>query len=113
VNLKYGINELKESVEALIGVNNKIHGLSKSELVVEKLIEIIDKNDFYDSNPVGELIEFFHNNGKDLIFPDPVRISKANDPPLYCCTIREGIKEEDFIITSEDFSSNNYLIKSP
>ena len=104
-------NELKEGVEALIGLNNKIHGLSKSELVVEKLIEIIDKNDFYDSNPVGKLIEFFQDNGRTLSFPDPVRISKANEPPLYHCTIRESIMEDDFIIISEDLSRKCYARK--
>lgn len=103
--------ELKESVEALIGVNNKIHELSGSKLIVEKLIEIIDQNDFYDSNPVGELIEIFQDNDRTLIFPDPIRISKATEPPLYRCTIREGIKEEDFIIISEEFSRKCYARK--
>jgi len=103
--------ELKESVEALIGANNKIHELSGSKLVVEKLIEIIDQNDFYDSNPVGELIEFFQNYGRTLSFPDPVRASKANEPPLYRCTIRESIREEDFIIISEALSRKCYARK--
>ncbi len=110
-NHKITDNELKESIEALIGANNKIHELSKSELVVEKLIKIIDKNDFYDSNPVGELIEFFQDNGRTLSFPDPVRISKANDPPLYRCTIRESIMDEDFIIIGELLSRKCYARK--
>ena len=111
INHKITDNELKESIEALIGANKKIHGLSKSGLVVEKLIEIIDKNDCYDSNPVGELIEFFQENGRTLSFPDPVRISNANEPPLYRCTIRESIMNNDFIITSELLSRKCYARK--
>ena len=104
-------SELKESVEALIGANNKIHELSGSKLIVEKLIEIIDQNDFYDSNPVGELIEFFQDNGRTLSFPDPVRISKANDPPLYRCTIRESIMDDSFIVIGNLFSRKCYARK--
>lgn len=104
-------NELKESVEALIGANNKIHELSGSEIIVENLIEIVEKNDFYDSNPVGELIEFFQEKGRTLIFPDPVRISEANEPPLYHCTIRERILGNDFIINSKEFSRKCYARK--
>ncbi len=104
-------NELKESVEALIGANNKIHELSGSDIAVESLIDIIDKNDFYDSNPVGWLIEFFQENGRTLIFPDPVRISEANEPPLYHCTINESILGDDFIIISRDFSRKCYARK--
>ena len=103
--------ELKESVEALIGANNKIHELSGSKLIVEKLIEIIDQNDFYDSNPVGELIEIFQDNDRTLIFPDPIRISEANEPPLYHCTIRECILGNDFIINSKEFSRKCYARK--
>ena len=94
-------NELKESVEALIGANNKIHQSSGSELIVEKLIEIIEKYDFYDSNPIGKLLEFFQEKGRTLTFPDSIRISKANEPTLYRCTIRERILGEVCIIISE------------
>ncbi len=81
-------NELKESIEVLIGANNKTHRSSDSELIVQKLMEIIEKNDIYDSNHVGKLIEVFHEKGRDLTFPDPIRISKANEPPLFRCTIK-------------------------
>ena len=104
-------NEVKEGIETLIGANNIIHGYTNSELVIEKIMEIIDKNDFYDSNPVGKLIEFFQDNGRTLYFPDPVRISKANQPPLYRCTIRERILENDFNIISEEFSRKCYARK--
>ena len=104
-------NELKESVEALIGANSKTHQSSDSELIVEKLIKIIEKYDFYDSNPVGKLIEFFHENGRTLTFPDPIRISKANEPPLYCSTIRESIVGEIFTIISEELSRKCYARK--
>ncbi len=104
-------NEIKESVEALIGANNKIPESSDSELIAGKLMEIIEKYDFYDSNPVGKLIEFFQENKKTLTFPDPIRISKANELPLYRCTIRESIMGEDYLIISDDLSRKCYARK--
>ena len=74
-------------------------------------MEIIEKYDFYDSNPVGKLIEFFQENGRTLTFPDPIRISKANEPPLYRCTIRESILGEIFTIISEELSRKCYARK--
>ncbi len=73
-------------------------------------MDIIDKNNLYDSNPVGKLIEFFHEFGRNIIFPDPIRISNADEPPLYRCTIEENFKNEEFLIISKDLSSKCYAM---
>ncbi|KKK94589.1 hypothetical protein LCGC14_2681330, partial [marine sediment metagenome] len=111
LNYKISDNEIKESIEALIGANNKIHTSSDNDVIVERLMDIIKENDFYDSNPVGKLIEFFHERGRDLTFPDPIRISKANEPPLFRCIIKESIEGEVFVIISKDLSRKCYARK--
>ncbi len=110
-NHKITDKELKECIEALIGLNYKIHDLTKSEIIIKELMNIIEENQFFDLNPIGELIEFFQKNGKNLIFPDAERVGGKDHAPLFCCTIKEVIFNKEFHIISEKFSRKCYARK--
>ncbi|MBA7715177.1 Ribonuclease 3 [subsurface metagenome] len=107
-NYSISDKELSECIEALLGANYQIFSLSKSTVIVEKLMQIVDKNDFYDSNPKGELIKIFQKNGQTLIFPDAKRVGGEDHTPLYSCTIKEVIFEKEFHIMSDKFSRKVY-----
>lgn len=104
-------NELKESVEALIGATFKVHGLSKCELTIEKLLKIVEENLLYDSNPIGKLIEYFHKFEKEISFPDPVWINEPIEPRLYRCIIEESFNGKNYKIKSDDFPRKSYARK--
>ena len=103
--------ELRECIEAMIGANYKINNLSRSKMIVEKLMEIIKENKFFDSNPIGELIEIFQNNGKTITFPDAERVGGEDHAPLFFCKIKESIFQKKFCIISDQLSRKCYAKK--
>lgn len=103
-------DELKESVEALIGASFKAHGFGPHKEIIQKLYEIIKRIEskikekkqlqhFYE-NPKGKLQELFDKFHFPLPNYDTKSIGLIEDQPPFKCVLTGSFFEKDYEIES-------------
>jgi len=108
-------DELKESVEALIGANFKAHGYGIHKGVIKKLYKILQsiekdlqkekKHQLHYENPKGALLEIFQERGLVLPFFDTQRVGGMDNSPKFKCTLRGKYDNKEFTMEG-DLTSN-------
>ena len=108
-------DELKESVEALIGANFKAHGYGPHKELIKDLYEIIKniENEILSDkrlqllyeNPKGKLLELFQEFGFALPIFNTQRVGGSDDSPLHECTLTGRFFDQEVNQISDLFSS--------
>jgi len=104
-------NELKESVEALIGANFKAHGYGPHKIIIRRLYEIIKTIEnavqenrevqlFYE-NPKGKVLELFQAYRLELPVFDTQKVGGADHLPVFKCTLTGAFFENQFTVESD------------
>ncbi|MHA1944906.1 MAG: putative dsRNA-binding protein [Candidatus Hodarchaeales archaeon] len=93
-------NDLKESIEALLGGIYKAKGLSSSKNVVMKLLHLSNKYSYFISNPKGQLQNLFQKKNIKL----PEYLTKRTGGPDHLQEFQCNLKVE--------FEGKKYDIKS-
>lgn len=114
-NHKITKDELKESVEALIGANFKAHGYGVHRGVIKKLYKKIQEierdiqkekyNQFFYENPKGKLLELFQERGFILPLIDTQRVGGTDNLPDFKCKLSGNFNDKEIMVESD--SSNN------
>ena len=114
-NHKITKDELKESVEALIGANFKAHGYGIHKEVIKKLYKIIQEieknlqkqkqNQLFYENPKGKLLELFQERGLILPLFDTKRVGGTDNLPEFKCKLSGNFNKKEIVIEGD--SSNN------
>ncbi len=104
-------NELKESVEALIGANFKAHGYGPHKELIRKIYEIIKTIEnavqedrqvqlFYE-NPKGRVLELFQAYGLELPVFDTQKVGGMDHLPVFKCTLTGALFENELKVESD------------
>ena len=99
-------DELKESVEALIGANYKAHGFGPYKELIKEIYKIIKKIEdkikqdeqlqFYFENPRGKVDELFREHGLPLPIFETRRVGGPDHLPLYKCILKDIFLGKEF-----------------
>ena len=116
-NHKITKNELKESVEALIGATFKAHGYGPHKRIIGELYEKIKKIEaklreerqlkLFFENPIGTVLEKFQKYALSLPEFDSIRVSGTDNEPLFKCVLTGKFFDKVFKIKSD--LANNKL----
>ncbi len=87
-------NELKESVEALLGICYLINGYSKGYSVAQKLIDLLEKN-AVESNYKGKANELLQKRGFSPAKYETDRIGGSDHEPIFQSTAIALLKKEE------------------
>ena len=82
------LNDLKESIEALLGGIYKVKGLSSSKNVILKLLQLSNKYSYFISNPKGRLQNLFQKKNISL----PEYLTKRTGGPDHLQEFRCNLK---------------------
>jgi len=93
-------DELKESVEALIGANFEANQYTNYQEIVKNLIDIVNERDLFDYDPIGQLNRLFpEEKTKDIIETEEIEFN------VFRSTIKKDYKNVNYEIVSEDWPS--------
>lgn len=93
-------NDLKESVEALLGAGYKIHGFDKPKSIISSLVKEVDTTNIsLDINYIGLLQKFAQKNKyQNPEYNDSDNLGTPNEAIFYCTIKFQGLE-----VTSDSF----------
>ncbi|RMG33493.1 MAG: hypothetical protein D6732_12125, partial [Methanobacteriota archaeon] len=97
-------NELKESVEALLGICYLINGYAKGYTIAQKLIGLLERN-AVESNFKGKANEILQKKGSAPAKYETIRIGGKDHEPIFRSTAIARLAEEDIRIEGEPMKS--------
>lgn len=98
-------NDLKESVEALLGATYQINGLETCKQVITKMVQISQENAFFNPNPIGFLQILFQK--KNFLLPEyhTTRAGGSDHQSKFRCTVKGDYEGKKYEIRSGIHSS--------
>ncbi|NHJ47060.1 MAG: hypothetical protein FK733_04660 [Asgard group archaeon] len=96
--------EIKEVINALLGVSYQIHGLLVVQEIVSEMVDAIEKYNLYENNPKGMLMDLHTKNNYPTPTFKPLRVSSSDHKPVWKCVIKD-----DFFGTKKDHISDPFL----
>ena len=98
-------NDLKESVEALLGATYQIHGLETCKQVIINMVQISQEKKFFNPNPIGFLQILFQK--KDLLLPEyhTTRVGEPDHQSKFQSVVKGNYEGKMYEIKSAIYSS--------
>ena len=97
--------DVKETIEALLGVSAQINSFNEILEIVKSLLEIIEKFDLFDSNPKGRLLELYQANQYTMPEFLHVRVGGPDNNPIWRCKIKDIFFGTNKTFVSEEYSN--------
>lgn len=97
-------NNLKESIEALLGATYQIHGLKACKQIITNMVKIAQKNSYLNTDPISKLQELFQEKGFPLPEYITIRVGGPDHQSVFQCTLKGKFEGKHLEKTSSSHS---------
>jgi dsRNA-specific ribonuclease len=98
-------NDLKESIEALLGATYQIHGLEACKQVIINMVQIVRERDYFNPNPIGILQMLFQKKNIPLPEYHSMRVGGPDHQSKFQCIVKGNYEGKNLEFQSDICSS--------